>query len=118
MAQTMSTNLIGQKFGKLTVVEKTKNRGSDGCIIWKCLCDCGGVAYTNTNTLKRGEAQSCGCIRSKGERKINQLLFENNIPFQTQFHFSDLKDKKYLYFDFAIFDEEQNIKCLIEYQGI
>lgn len=45
-------------------------------------------------------------------------MFENNINYQTQFWFKDLKDKKYLYFDFAILDDEQNVKCLIEYQGI
>ena len=118
MSETMSNNLIGQKFNKLTVLEKTNSRGRDGCIIWKCQCECGNITYTNTNSLKRGDTQSCGCLRSKGERLINSILFENHIPFYTQYHFKDLKDKKYLYFDFAIFDENNKLKCLVEYQGI
>jgi hypothetical protein len=55
MAKTMSTNLIDKKFGKLTVIEKTDARASDGCIIWKCQCECGNITYTNTNSLKNGD---------------------------------------------------------------
>lgn len=118
MSETMSTNLINKQFGKLTVKNKTDLRASDGCIIWECQCDCGNIHYVNTNSLKNGDIQSCGCQRSRGEAKINAILFENNINYATQFWFKDLKDKKYLYFDFAIFDDNQNIKYLIEYQGV
>lgn len=117
MSKTMKTNLIGNKYGKLTVVAETEERASDGCVIWECQCECGNVAYVNTNSLKREDIISCGCVRSLGERKINQLLFELGYNYQTQFWFKDLKDKKYLYFDFAIFNEDGTLKCLIEYQG-
>ena len=117
MAKTMATNLKGQKFGKLTVLEATDERASDGCIMWKCKCDCGNIHFVNTNSLKNGDIQSCGCQRSRGEAKINTILFNNNINYATQYWFKDLKDKKYLYFDFAIFNEDKTIKCLLEYQG-
>lgn len=113
-----SSNLIGEKFNKLTILEKTDYRGTDGSIIWKCKCDCGNIHYASTNSLRTGGIQSCGCFRSKGEKRINEILFENNVNYQTQYWFSDLKDKKYLYFDFAVLDDAQNLKCLIEYQGI
>ena len=113
-----SSDLTGQKFGKLSVIKETNKRGADGCIVWECKCDCGNIHYATTNSLKQGGIQSCGCVRSRGEALINKILFENNVNYQTQFWFKDLKDKKYLYFDFAILDEEQNIKCLLEYQGI
>lgn len=118
MSLNMSSNLINKKFGKLLVVEKTDIRYGDGCIVWKCQCECGNIAYVNTNSLKREDIISCGCVRSKGERLINQLLFENNINFKVQYRFKELKDKGYLYFDFAILDEEDKVKCLIEYQGV
>jgi hypothetical protein len=82
MSATMSTNLVGKRFGKLLVVEKTDLRYGDGCIIWKCQCDCGNITYVNTNSLKREDIISCGCLRSKGEQRINQLLYENNINFK------------------------------------
>jgi len=65
--------------------------------------------------LNCGAIGSCGCQRSRGESKINTILFDNGINYQTQFWFPDLKDKKYLYFDFAILNENGSIKCLVEY---
>ena len=85
--------------------------------MWKCQCDCGNITYVNTHSLKAGVIQSCGCQRSRGESKINQLLFNLNLNYQTQFWYKDLKDKTYLYFDFAILDNDKNVTCLIEYQG-
>ena len=118
MSRTMKKDLVGQKFNKLLVLEETQERASDGCVVWKCQCECGNITYVNSNSLKSGTIISCGCVRSKGEKKINSILFENNVRYKTQFYFSDLKDKSYLYFDFAIFDNLDNLICLIEYQGI
>ena len=111
-------NISGQVFNKLTAIEPTEERGADGSVIWKCQCACGNIHYASTNSLTTGAIGSCGCQRSRGENKINSILFENNINYQTQFWFNDLKDKKYLYFDFAIFNDDGTIKCLLEYQGI
>ena len=61
-------NLIGQKFGKLTVIKET-NKRIDGKIVWKCKCDCGNTFYTNTSRLTSGNTRSCGCL-SKTSPKI------------------------------------------------
>jgi len=36
-------DLIGQRFGRLVVLEKTDKRDKSGCFIWKCKCDCGNI---------------------------------------------------------------------------
>lgn len=51
-----------------------------------------------------------------GELKIRDILDENNISYQRQYCFKDLKVKDYLRFDFAIF-KENKLFCLLEYQG-
>lgn len=112
-----SKNIAGEKFYKLTALEPTEERGSDGSIIWKCQCDCGNIHYVSTNSLKTGAISSCGCLRSKGEMLITQILQLNNVNFKKQYSFEDLKDKNKLFFDFAIFDKNNNLICLIEYQG-
>lgn len=54
-------DLVGQKFGKLLVLEKTDKRLHNS-IMWKCICDCGNTKITNTKFLTRGAVKSCGCL--------------------------------------------------------
>lgn len=57
--------LIGQTFGKLTVIEYigVKNKES----LWKCKCKCGNECEAIGWHLTSGIKSSCGCLRSKGE---------------------------------------------------
>lgn len=62
-------NLIGQKFGRLTVIglsEKKSGRKS----YWVCECECGSKKLARSDCLKRGQVQSCGCLREE-KCKIN-----------------------------------------------
>ncbi len=55
-------DLTGKRFGKLTVLEYTKD--SKGAAKWKCLCDCGNITYKTTGHLN-ANAVSCGCVQKK-----------------------------------------------------
>lgn len=57
-------NLIGQTFGRLTVVEKTDLR-KHGSVVWKCQCACGNEHLTTTSVLTSGQSQSCGCLHKE-----------------------------------------------------
>ena len=107
-------DLTKMRFGKLVALEKTNER-KNGRIIWKCKCDCGAIVFCDTHSLQQGNTQSCGCLRSKGEEKIRQILKENNIPFEEQKTFETCKfdDSGYL----AKFDFYINNKYIIEYDG-
>ena len=54
-----TTELIGQKFGKLTVVEYVEHKRSHP--YWKCLCECGGINIAAQSSLTKGLTKSCGC---------------------------------------------------------
>lgn len=58
-------------------------------------------------------------LSSEGERKIHSFLEYGNIPFKEEYIFNDLmaENGKHLRFDFAVFDEDGNIDCLIEFNG-
>lgn len=58
------------------------------------------------------------CKSSKGERKIKNMLDNCNVEFETQVRFVDCKDKGRLPFDFAVYDNQKNLVCLLEYDGI
>lgn len=63
---------------------------------------------------------SCGCMKqSHGEYLIETILKTNNIKYKKEYVFLDLLSPKngYLRFDFAILDDQDNVKKLIEYDG-
>jgi len=53
-------NLIGQKFGRLTVLSEAKTR-KNWARFWRCKCVCGTEKEISQNKLRRGETKSCGC---------------------------------------------------------
>ena len=114
-------DLAGQTFGLLTVIERVpRPENVKNGTYWKCQCKCGNYHIAEAANLKKGAVASCGCLISKGEAKITSILQSKNINFQTQYYRSDFifqKTGKHPYFDFAIFDKENNLKCLIEYNG-
>lgn len=121
ISQLNASNLVGQKFGKLTVKKRSQRKDCNGQYFWICDCDCGAknVEIPGHN-LTSGRTYSCGCIKSKGEEKIAKLLSENNIPFIREYIMTDCNFSKkngHPRFDFAIIDNNNNIKYFIEYQG-
>lgn len=54
-------NIIGKRFGKLTVIFKTNEKYSDGSFLYECKCDCGNTIKTTSSRLKSGHVKSCGC---------------------------------------------------------
>lgn len=83
-------------------------------------CECGNISTHSYNSLMNGTA-SCGCLNSRGEYKIIQLLKDNNIIFETQKTFNTcryLDTNGLARFDFYInndflleFDGEQHYRC-------
>lgn len=57
---------------------------------------------------------------SRGEIKIEEILRKAGIPFEEEYSFPDLysSNGRPLRFDFAVFDDDDNLLFLIEYQGI
>lgn len=64
-------DLTGKKFGRLTVIKKSKNKYKDKQIMWICRCDCGEKIEVIGNSLVRGNTKSCGCLRK--ELAINNI---------------------------------------------
>jgi 5-methylcytosine-specific restriction endonuclease McrA len=60
-----SKNLIGKTFGRLVVIEDSKNRSKRGEILWRCICACGTVCDIVGCSLTRGFSNSCGCLRKE-----------------------------------------------------
>jgi hypothetical protein len=57
---------------------------------------------------------------SRGEIKIEDILRTAGMNFQEEYSFPDLisNNGRPLRFDFAVFDDDDNLMFLLEYQGI
>ena len=68
--------LTGQRFGRLTVIEKTKPyiSKSGKKAMWICKCDCGKTIVAIGGNLKSGKTKSCGCLKDeKAAERISRL---------------------------------------------
>ena len=59
-------DLMGQKFGRLTVVKRGPNTKS-GNARWWCECDCENpkLVLVTASNLKNGNTKSCGCLQKE-----------------------------------------------------
>ena len=113
-------NLTGHQFGRLTVLERdfSKPIGKSCPAYWICKCQCGNIVSVRSDHLRDKTTSSCGCLNSSGEEKITQIFQEHNVNYITQYEFTDLKgDYNNLRFDFAVFNNNNDLQYLVEFQG-
>ena len=109
-------DLTNKVFGQLKVIKKSEKSGRR--LYWECECECGNIITVKGDALRQGLQQSCGCIKSKIEKNIAQILKENNILFVQQYSFEELVSETgtKLRFDFGII-KNNKLEYLIEYDG-
>jgi len=60
-------DLVGQRFGRLTVVSPAETK--HGYKYWLCACDCGNQKIISGHCLRNGEIKSCGCLWRETHKK-------------------------------------------------
>ena len=63
-------DLIGQVFGRLTVIKELKERGKNRDIIVEFLCECWEHKNIPISRVVRGDTKSCGCIYKESRYRI------------------------------------------------
>ena len=83
-------DLTGQKYGRLTVLERGPNefvgKTKIPFVRWVCRCDCGNEVIVRGNDLKSGHTKSCGCLRvdeavknGHANTKCNRYEFDGQL---------------------------------------
>lgn len=114
ISESNHIDLIGQKFGMLTVIKETGRK--DSKVLWLCQCSCKNKNYINvtTTSLRNGKTKSCGCLNESfiaSELKNHYIKKYNAIK-----EYKILKNPKtnhYLPYDIYI----PNNNIFIEIQG-
>lgn len=109
-------DITGLRSGKLVAQYCLSETTDDNRAIWHCQCDCGGEKDVIGKSLRQGHTQSCGCLNSKGEALLKRVFDVNQIAYEAQKTFDDLKNNNNnpYRFDFYL----SNFNMCIEYDGI
>lgn len=97
-------DLTGQKFGKLTVIERVKSpTNSDHHAYWICKCACGNYVVVIGKDLRNNHTRSCGCLRKQrvGETHRTHGKSKDRLFFVWQSMINrcnNEKDKSYNYY--------------------
>lgn len=110
-------NEVGNVYGKLKVIGQDTTRiNNNQNAFWFCECECGTVCSVNGIDLRRGHTESCGCVHSRGEAKIIDILKNNDIIYIKEKVFNDCifpESNGRMRFDFYLPD----YNIIIEYNG-
>lgn len=114
-------NLIGQKFGRLTVIERTENyvtpKGTKHSR-WLCKCDCGNpnfIIVTGTH-LKSGHTKSCGCFKIDTQFKTHKKYNTYDLSGEYGIGYASNTNKPF-YFDLEDYDKIKNYSWSISANG-
>ena len=107
-------DLSRKRFGRLIAI-KTVGKKENGNFLWYCECDCGGNKIVSNSDLRLGRVASCGCLNSKGEAKIKQILEELKIYKKKEYSFNDCVSENNIPLRYDFYLPDYNI--LIEYDG-
>lgn len=114
-------SLVGNKFGKLTVIERTENQYTKSgvpVVAYRCRCDCGNEVIVRAGNLRSGHTSSCGCNSSRnyiGENNKKHGMSNKRIHVIWQRINERCNNKNadnYQYYG------ERGIKVCKEWQGI
>lgn len=104
-------DLTGQRFGRLTVIERAPNikRPCGVTVVrWKCQCDCGSIIITDGVALRRGDSKSCGCLQKEvASQMVRKRPPKNTYDLTGDFGIGYInnKNKAVFYFDLEDYDK-------------
>ena len=53
----------GNTYGRLKVLRVSKERDKQNSVMWDCLCSCGKEISVRGYSLRKGDTESCGCLK-------------------------------------------------------
>jgi hypothetical protein len=84
----------------------------------KIKCNQGHIFETTFDRFKNYGFYCPICSESDGEQRIRYYLKSHNYNFKGQYKIEDCKNVRSLPFDFAVFDDNNQLQFIIEFDGV
>ena len=78
-AKNRFINRVGERHGRILVVECLPDKNKHRHTQWKCLCDCGNYTVTTTP----GKTKSCGCLQRESIQALGKSFKQENPVSRT-----------------------------------
>lgn len=100
MIDIKTKNMVGEKYGMLTVLKHmgTKNKNS----MWLCKCECGNESIVSRPNLIHGFTTSCGCYQKSVISRIKKKY--NEYDLSGPYGIGYTSDGNKFYFDLEDYD--------------
>jgi hypothetical protein len=87
----LAKDIIGKKYGRLTVVKLLEERGNRGQLKYLCECECGKKHITSGESIRAGKSKSCGCLKKEFIEKNKFKRIEDREIALLKVQYSHLK---------------------------
>lgn len=108
-------DLVGKRFGNLTILKDSGERSKDGSIKWLCQCDCGNTCVVGTYYLRNGNNPSCGCYKKVKSSIVHKRY--NTYDLSGEYGIGYDTNGKEFYFDKEDYDKIKNVCWHINSDG-
>lgn len=80
-------NIIGNKYGRLTVIKMLDEKGNRGQLKYLCKCECGKSHIVTGESLRSGKSKSCGCLKKEfiEKNKFKRNMDRENAMLKVQY---------------------------------
>lgn len=75
--ESIVRDLSGQRFGRLTVIERMPPTPKSRSVLWICQCDCGNLCVYSSGSITNGNVVSCGCRKKEAQAENFEKLMDN-----------------------------------------
>lgn len=116
--ESASKDLTGKVFGRLTAINRTDIKKSNGSYNWNCLCSCGKYKKIAIGNLISGTTRSCGCLVTETARKQMTIHGLSNTPEYKAAHSRKHKELKKILDVTWTHEMERELKALQNYCAI
>lgn len=100
-------NIIGNKYGRLTVIKMLDEKGNRGQLKYLCKCDCGKSHIVTGESLRSGKSKSCGCLKKDfiEKNKFKRNMDRENAMLKIQYSHIKRRNISKGFIDILSFDD-------------
>ena len=100
-------NIIGNKYGRLTVIKMLDEKGNRGQLKYLCKCDCGKSHIVTGESLRSGKSKSCGCLKKDfiEKNKFKRNMDRENAMLKIQYSHIKRRNASKVFVDIISFND-------------